>query len=95
MKKTNKVSKYFDDVFHYDPTYKDDKRCTYELNFNNKIQKWTWNGQLDRNRNKILNNVFDYATDTYLAIDTEQKIVGGYSYILESCENKIMNKEQI
>lgn len=85
--------KYFDDIFHSEPGYTLIKQCTYELNFNGKVQKWKWNGRLDIDGNRILSNVNDYATDTYLAIDTEQKIVGGYSFILQSgYENSIMNK---
>jgi len=79
-----KVSKYFDDVFHSAEGYNGSKAQTYELEFKGRKQLWKWNGLLDRNNNRILSNVRDFASDTYLAVNHELKIAGGYSFILES-----------
>ncbi|MDP2566466.1 hypothetical protein [Pseudoalteromonas marina] len=79
-----KVSKYFDNVFHRPENYTSNESCIYQLNFKDEAQKWHWSGLLDRNGNRILRNFVNYAADTYIAIDSERKIVGGYSYILES-----------
>lgn len=79
-----KTSKYFDNVFHRAENHNSNEDCLYELNFNGKAQRWNWYGLLDRNGNRILYNFVNYAADTYLAIDSKRKIVGGYSYILES-----------
>lgn len=88
----SQVSKYFDDVFHQDENYNSSKSCFYELNFNGQVQQWNWKGLLDRNGNRILHNFHNYAADTYLAIDSERKIVGGYSFILEAgYESSVMN----
>lgn len=87
-----KVSKYFDNVFHHDEAFDPHNKCHYEFSFRGKIQRWTWFGQLDRNGCRILHNFINYASDTYLAIDSDNKIVGGYSFILEAgYENSIMN----
>lgn len=87
-----KVSKYFDDVFHRAENHNSNDNCLYELNFNGEVQRWKWNGLLDRNGYRILRNFVNYAADTYIAIDSERKIVGGYSYILESgCEGSVMD----
>jgi len=79
-----KVSKYFDDKFHRDDSHDRSKENLYELNFRGEAQLWKWFGELDRNSSRILRNTINYASDTYLAIDAEQKIVGGYSFILKS-----------
>jgi hypothetical protein len=80
---TVKVSKYFDDVFHSDDNHRSGDTVSYTLNFNGTIQEWRWCGRLDRNNNRILHNNTNYASDTYLAINAAQEIVGGYSFILE------------
>ena len=79
-----KVSKYFDDAFHSAEGYNGSQKQTCELEFKGHKQLWNWNGSLDRNNNRILSNVRDFASDTYLAVNHELKIVGGYSFILES-----------
>ncbi len=84
--------KYFDDQFHRDPQYDRQKKHLYTLDFNNRVQQWQWFGELDRNNSRILRNFTNYASDTYLAIDQNNLIVGGYSFILESgYEGKALN----
>ena len=79
-----KVSKYFDRIFQRAEDFQSSQKCCYELNFNGQTQRWTWAGLLDRSGNRILSNIYNYSSDTYLAINSEKKIVGGYSLILES-----------
>lgn len=46
-------------------------------------QKWLWFGEMNKN-NKVLRNFDDYTTDTFLLMNKDNQIVGGYEYIYNS-----------
>jgi hypothetical protein len=77
--------------FLTDDSYRSEQGCDYALDFYGKVQTWRWCGRLNRRGDRILHNHQDFASDTYLAIDGDNKIVGGYSFILDSgYENTVM-----
>lgn len=45
-----------------------------------KIQTWTWSGQM-KSGFRVIHNFSDYATDTYLLLDEKNNVVGGYCYL--------------
>lgn len=46
-------------------------------------EKWTWYGELSKAGYKILRNIDQYTTDTFLLLDN-QNIIGGYDYLVNN-----------